>query len=250
MLKIADNQSCRTLTSADTAVAMFPYNEHSPMIPIKAVLFDYGMVLSGPPDPDAWDHMRSITGLSEDLFHTVYWAHRHAYDRGDLDAETFWNQAVSATKALLTPDQLSALVAADVDYWSTLNHPMLAWVERLQGAGFPTGILSNMPAPMETGLRARHRWIDAFNHHTWSHAVNLAKPEAAIYLHAAQGLGLPTANILFLDDKAENIEAARATGMQAILYTDFPALEREMTARGIGDLLQFQRTTASLNAKI
>ena len=220
------------------------------MIPVKAVLFDYGMVLSGPPDPAAWAHMRDLTGLSEGLFHHGYWAHRHAYDRGDLSAETFWNNAVSETKALLTPGQLASLIAADVDYWSTLNQPMLAWAERLQGAGFPTGILSNMPAPMETGLRARHPWIDAFNHHTWSHAVNLAKPEPAIYLHAAQGLGLPPGNILFVDDKVENIEAALSAGMQAIHYTEFPAFEREMSARGLTPLLQLRRSTESKNGKI
>ena len=220
------------------------------MTPVQAVLFDYGMVLSGPPDPAAWARMRTITGLDEDRFHEGYWAHRHAYDRGDLNAETFWNQAVSQTKALLTPDQLAALIAADVDYWSTLNQPMLAWVERLQSAGFPTGILSNMPAAMETGLRARHPWIEAFNHHTWSHAVNLAKPEPAIYAHAAQGLGVPSANILFLDDKAENIDAALSAGMQAIFYSSFPSLEREMTARGLVSLLQLQRTTESQNGKI
>jgi putative hydrolase of the HAD superfamily len=210
------------------------------MTPVKAVLFDYGMVLSGPPDPAAWTRMRTITGLSEDLFHRGYWAYRHAYDRGDLNAETFWNKAVSETKVLLTPEQLANLISADVDYWSTLNQPMLDWVRRLQDAGFPTGILSNMPAAMETGLRARHPWIESFNHHTWSHAVNLAKPEPAIYLHAAQGLGLPHANILFLDDKAENIEAALSAGMQAILYTDFPTLEHEMTARGLAPLLELQ----------
>ena len=220
------------------------------MTPVKAVLFDYGMVLSGPPDPSAWERMRTVTGLSEDLFHSGYWAHRHAYDRGDLNAQAFWSKAASASNTLLTPNQLASLIAADIDYWSTLNPPMLAWVERLQRAGVPTGILSNMPDPMETGLRARYAWIEAFDHHTWSHALNLAKPEPAIYLHAAQGLGVEPANILFLDDKAENIEAALTAGMQAMQYTDHPAFEREMTARGLGPLLQLQGHSESQNGKI
>ncbi len=220
------------------------------MVPIKAVLFDYGMVLSGPPDPAAWTRMRAITGLAEERFHHGYWAHRHAYDRGDLNAQTFWNHAVSESKALLTSDQIDDLIAADVDYWSTLNQPMLAWVARLQAIGFPTGILSNMPAAMETGLRARHPWIESFHHHTWSHAVNLAKPEPAIYRHAAQGLDFPPGNILFLDDKTENIEAALAAGMQAILYTDFRTLERELTERGLASLLQLRGSSESRNGAI
>jgi putative hydrolase of the HAD superfamily len=220
------------------------------MTPIKAVLFDYGMVLSAPPDPAAWARMLSLTNLSEEQLHRGYWAHRHAYDRGDLTAESFWNHAAAPTHAILTPQQLTALIAADVDYWSTLNPPMLAWARSLQQASIPTGILSNMPGPMETGLRARYSWIDEFTHHTWSHAVNLAKPEPAIYLHAAEGLQTPPANILFLDDRPENIEAALAIGMQAIHYTTHAAFVDQMRARNLASLLQLEGHTASQNGKL
>jgi putative hydrolase of the HAD superfamily len=217
---------------------------------IQAVLFDYGMVLSAAPDPAAWARMLSLTNLSEEQLHRGYWAHRHAYDRGDLTAESFWNRAAAPTHAILTPDQLTALIAADVDYWSTLNPPMLAWARSLQQTRIPTGILSNMPGPMETGLRARYPWIDEFAHNTWSHAVNLAKPEPAIYLHAAEGLRTPPANILFLDDRLENIETALTIGMQAIHYTTHPAFIDEMQARNLNHLLQLQGHTASQNGKL
>jgi putative hydrolase of the HAD superfamily len=220
------------------------------MAPVKAVLFDYGMVLSAPPDPAAWARMLSVTNLSEEQLHRGYWAHRHAYDRGDLTAESFWNAAAASTHAILTPEQLAALIAADVDYWSTLNPPMLEWAQQLQRAGIPTGILSNMPDAMETGLRARHQWIEAFTHNTWSHSLNLAKPEPAIYLHAAEGLRTAPANILFLDDKAENIEAAHAIDMQAIQYTTHAAFVDEMHARDLDHLLQLEGHTASQNGKI
>jgi putative hydrolase of the HAD superfamily len=220
------------------------------MPPIKAVLFDYGMVLSGPPDPTAWARMLSITGLNEEILHREYWAHRHAYDRGDLNAESFWHTAASGAGIVLTPQQFADLVATDTEYWSTLNPPMIAWVSQLQHAGIPTGILSNMPDAMEAGLRARHAWIESFDHHTWSHAVNLAKPEPGIYHHAVQGLQTPPENILFLDDKSENIEAALAAGMQAIQYSTHAAFEQEMHARGLDYLLQLERNTASQNGKL
>jgi putative hydrolase of the HAD superfamily len=127
---------------------------------------------------------------------------------------------------------------------------MLKWVERLQRAGIRTGILSNMPDAMETGLRARHHWIESFDHHTWSHTVNLAKPEPAIYLHAAEGLHTPPANILFIDDKTENIDAALTVGMQAIQYTTHNAFEQEMHTRGLDYLLQLEGHIASQNGKL
>jgi putative hydrolase of the HAD superfamily len=206
--------------------------------PVKAVLFDYGMVLSSAPDPAAWARIRTITGLAEDLIHREYWAHRHAYDRGDLNAEAYWHKAAAGAGIVLSPTQLTDLIAADTDLWATLNPPMLEWAQHLQRSGVPTGILSNMPDAMEAGLRARHRWIEAFDHHTWSHSLHLAKPEPAIYLHAAEGLHTPPENILFIDDRAENIEAALAVGMQAILYTTHQAFEQEMHDRGLAHLLQ------------
>ena len=220
------------------------------MAQVKAVLFDYGMVLSASPDPAAWSRMRSIAGLSEDILHREYWSHRHAYDRGELSAAAYWNKAAAGAGIVLTPDQLAQLLAADVDYWSTLNLPMLAWAQSLQRAGIPTGILSNMPDAMEQGLRARYPWIENFKHHTWSHSLKLAKPEPDIYLHAAEGLHTPAANILFIDDKAENIEAALAIGMQAIQYTTHQAFEQEMHARGLDALLQLEGHTDSQNGKL
>jgi putative hydrolase of the HAD superfamily len=220
------------------------------MTPVKAVLFDYGMVLSAPPDPAAWARILTITNLSEDILHREYWAHRHAYDRGDLTADTYWHKAAAGAGIVLTPTQLTELIAADTDLWSQLNPPMLEWAQQLQRAGIPTGILSNMPDAMEAGLRARYQWIEAFDHNTWSHSLNLAKPEPAIYLHAAEGLQTPPANILFIDDKAENIEAAHAVGMQAIQYTTHAAFVDEMHARNLDHLLQLEGHTASQNGTI
>jgi putative hydrolase of the HAD superfamily len=217
------------------------------MTPVHAVLFDYGMVLSGPPNPASWSRMLDIANLSEEQLHNGYWTHRHAYDRGDITAESFWTQAAAPTHAILTPSQLASLIAADVDYWSTINPPMLAWARSLQQAGILTGILSNMPLDLETGLRARHRWIDDFPHHTWSHSLKLAKPEPAIYRNAVDGLQTPSENILFLDDKPENIAAAEALGLQAIQYTTHNAFEREMHRRGLDHLLQLEGHTAFQN---
>jgi putative hydrolase of the HAD superfamily len=208
------------------------------------------MVLSAAPDPAAWVRIRAVTDLSEETLQREYWTYRHAYDRGDLTADTYWHKVAVGAGITLTPAQLTQLIAADVDFWSTLNLPMLEWAQRLQRAGISTGILSNMPDAMETGLRARHSWIDSFDHNTWSHAINLAKPEPAIYLYAAEGLQTPPANILFLDDKAENIAAALDVGMQAIQYTTHQAFEQEMHTRGLDSLLQLDGHIDSQNGKL
>ena len=214
------------------------------MNPVKAVLFDYGMVLSGPPDPAAWQRIRTITNLDEEPLHREYWAHRHDYDRGTLTGEAFWHKAAAGAGIVLTPQQVAELIDADTDLWSQINQPMLDWAQRLQRAGIRTGILSNIGDAMTTGLTRRHAWLKAFDHHTWSYALKLAKPELEIYRAAAEGLATPPANILFIDDRAENITAAQAAGMQAIQYTDHATFEHDMRERGLTALLELNQTAA------
>jgi len=132
------------------------------MNPVKAVLFDYGMVLSGPPDPAAWQRIRTITNLDEEPLHREYWAHRHDYDRGTLSGVAFWHKAAAGAGIALTPQQVAQLIDADTDLWSQLNQPMLDWAQRLQRAGIRTGILSNIGDAMTTGLTRRHAWLKAF----------------------------------------------------------------------------------------
>ena len=205
---------------------------------IQAVLFDYGMVLSTGPSPAAWKQMLDITGFSEETLQKGYWAFRHDYDRGDLTGPEYWARVAEAGQTIFTPDQISSLIEADIALWTQLNEPMLDWAQRLQRAGVRTGILSNIGDAMTEGLLKKFEWIGGFHHCVWSYRLRMAKPEEAIYKAAAEGLDTPPANILFVDDKPENIEAARHAGMQAIQYSDHDSFEREMRERGYADLLE------------
>ena len=221
----------------------FPYQENpapttaTAVARVDTVVFDYGMVLSGPPDPTAWAHMRSITGLDEDHLHASYWKFRHDYDRGALTGRAYWHAVAADAGTPFTDTQIAELLAADVDLWTVPNRPMIEWAARLQSAGVRTGILSNIGDAMADGLKARLPWLSGFDHCTWSHELLMAKPEPAIYLKTAELMHVAPANILFIDDKQENVEAARTVGMQAIQYTGQPAFRREMRARGFASLL-------------
>lgn len=204
------------------------------MADIQAVLFDFGKVLTLAPNQVAWRRMLEIGKLSEAQLEERYWALRDDYDAGLLTSDMYWQRIAGHE---LSPEELRGLKAADVDLWTDMNAPMLEWVAALHAAGFPTGILSNMPDAMAEGLCARFDWIANFDHTVWSHALKMRKPDPAIYAAAIKGLNLPAANILFIDDKQENIEAAVGAGMQAILYRDHEHFVQEMNSRGLGHLL-------------
>ena len=119
---------------------------------VDAVLFDYGLVLSGPPDPVAWERMRAITGIDEERLHAVYWALRHDYDRGALTGQDYWRAVAANVGIALDDAQMTALLVADIDLWTQLNRPMVEWAGRLQRAGVRTGILSNIGDCIAEGM--------------------------------------------------------------------------------------------------
>lgn len=206
--------------------------------PVQAVLFDYGMVLSAPPDPNQWQRMLQISGLEQQAFEQGYWVFRHAYDRGELSGIDYWHQVAQSAGTSFDSAQIAGLIDADVELWTLPNSPMIEWARQLQSSGVRTGILSNIGDAMTDGLLRKLEWLSGFDHHTWSYRLLLAKPEAAIYEAAARGLDTSPANILFIDDKLENIQAAHDSGMQAIQYSDHAVFLREMERRGFGHLLQ------------
>jgi putative hydrolase of the HAD superfamily len=204
---------------------------------IDAVLFDYGQVLSGPPNPEAWATLREVSRLDEEHLHTSYWKFRHDYDRGALTGTAYWHAVATNAEVLFDDAQMKALMAADIDVWSQLNPPMVEWAQRLQCAGMRTGILSNIGDAIGEGVVARMPWLAGFDYCGWSHAMKAAKPDPAIYIQAAEGLKTTPRNILFIDDRAENIAAAVEFGMQTVHYTTHADFEREMRQRGLVGLL-------------
>lgn len=201
--------------------------------PIRAVLFDFGLVLSGPPDPAAWSRLKAVFDVDDKALNTAYWRHRHDYDRGDLNAPSYWGAIANDLGKEIDVDKLRLLVEADTDLWTFENEPMVAWAKSLPARGLKRGILSNIGDAMEQGVLERCAWLADFDHHTFSHRLLMAKPEAAIYLYAAAGLGLPPEEILFIDDREENVAAARALGMKAIHYTDHTAFLAELHDLGL-----------------
>lgn len=186
---------------------------------IRAVLFDYGLVLSGPPDPVAWRRMEIILNTGNDELHSAYWRHRLDYDLGVLNGVSFWRTIGAELEHPPSENELVGLLQADVDLWTQPNQPMIDWAAALQDAGISTGILSNMPDAMEAGIVARSAWIARFQHSTFSHNLGIVKPDERIYRHAIAAVGEPAEATLFIDDRIENVDAARAVGLQAIQYT-------------------------------
>jgi putative hydrolase of the HAD superfamily len=207
-------------------------------IKISAVLFDYGMVLSNVPEDLAWRQLERVLDSDQETFQTAYWKYRDAYDRGALTAQTYWETVGRDLDKPIDADVLRALIDADTIVWTQPNLAMMEWAANLNRAGIKTGILSNIGDAMEAGVLGRFPALSEFTHHTFSHRLGIAKPDAGIYSYAVGGLGVPAGEILFVDDREENILAAREAGMVAVQYTGHGGFVEEMGRMGLGWLLE------------
>lgn len=204
---------------------------------LRAVVFDFGMVLSGPPDPAAWAAMLRVSGLNEERFEPLYWADRAAYDEGKLTGVTFWQSFLR--KAELPPDQGMAeeLNRLDCRFWTVQNPAMVAWQLALKQHGLLTGILSNMGDSTLASIERTFDWIRRFDVLVWSYQLRIAKPDPAIYCHTLAQLGTLPEETLFIDDKLENIEAAQALGFQAIQFFSVERLRQQLISAGLEAVL-------------
>ncbi len=118
-------------------------------------------------------------------------------------------------------------------------------VERLIGtAGIETGMLSNTnehhwarQGPDPAGVLPHFPTAGLLKHRHASHLIGHAKPDARIYEAFAAAVGRAPGEILFFDDLADNIAAARASGWQAaeIDHTGDTAaqIERHLREHGV-----------------
>ena len=206
-------------------------------IKISAVLFDYGMVLSNVPEELHWRQLEKVLEAEQSGFQAAYWKYRDAYDRGALSAEAYWESVARDLDKAIDASTLRRLIDADTNVWTQPNVEMMEWAARLNRAGIKTGILSNIGDAMELGVLGRFPALREFSHHTFSHRLGIAKPDAEIYRHAVEGLGVPAGEILFVDDREENILAARDAGMVAVRYAGHAGFVAEMRRMGLGWLL-------------
>jgi putative hydrolase of the HAD superfamily len=199
---------------------------------IRAVILDYGKVLARCPTTEEFGRMAKMFNVNFESFYQLWGASRGSYDRDDLTAEEYWSKMAAETNTSLNSRQIESLRKMEVEIWDHTNPAMLEWVSRLRAAGIKTGLLSNMPWDLINHLRANCPWLENFDFKTFSAEVRLIKPAPGIYEHSLRGLGVSAPEALFVDDRENNIQAARALGMHAVQFQSVGQLKHDLEALG------------------
>ena len=155
------------------------------------------------------------------------------WERGLITAREFFERTLFRTSPDLGIgfDELWAMVCAESRVLYVESFDVL---KSLRASGrYRMATLNNESRELNA-----HR-LDAFGLRTCfelficSGYVHEMKPAPRIYEDAIAISGFPAAAAVFIDDKAENCEAARAQGMQAIHFQAPVQLRNELTQLGI-----------------
>ena len=94
---------------------------------------------------------------------------------------------------------------------------------------YKTAVLSSAFSNVRTEIAG---WVNEtiFDTLVYSAEVGLNKPDAEIYRCALSRLEVPAEYSVFIDDRPENVEGARAVGMMGILFSSSEQLRRDLNA--------------------
>jgi putative hydrolase of the HAD superfamily len=192
----------------------------------NTVVFDLGEVLV--PSRAVLPFLAAELGVTVDELGAAYWASRAAYDLGGSAAD-YWTSVLRALGR--APDQalLDRLTEMDSAKWSLLPQASADLLAQLHAAGVRLGVLSNAPGPLAATVRAAP-WTAGIAHLVFSAEVALAKPDPAIYARADAAYGTTPDEVVFFDDRVENVEAARAHGWDAHVWAG-PEAALDLVAR-------------------
>lgn len=188
---------------------------------IRAVLFDFGGVISSSPF-EAFAHLETERGLPADFIRTVNatdpdtnaWA---KLERGEVDLDTFgslWSEEARALGHELDGRLVLERLAGEI-------RPEMVDAIRACRTKYKTACLTNnftrAEAMLSDEVAAVYGLFDAILE---SRVLGVRKPDPRFYEFACEALDVEPDECVFLDDLGVNLKPARALGMHTIKVTD------------------------------
>ena len=152
------------------------------------------------------------------------------YESGDVTTAEFHQEFCQRANVEVSLEELT-LAWGDI---FEIIPQSLALAANLRSAGHQVGILSNTcEAHWDFAVSRFSSLSTFFDPVITSYSVRSMKPARGIYEAAAASVNIPPNELFFVDDRAENVEAARALGWNARLFTTQAQLAADLECLGV-----------------
>lgn len=136
------------------------------------------------------------------------------YEKGQVSREAFFAEVRRMSGYRGSAEQFYGFFA---DVFSPIT-PMIEFQRRLKSAGVPTYIFSNTNDLAIEHIRAQYPFFAGFDGYVLSYEHGAMKPEPALYGAVESASGKRGSEILYFDDREENIAGGAARGWQSVLH--------------------------------
>jgi len=197
---------------------------------IKAVVFDFGGVMTTTTMPERVRKCVKELGVDWQLLETGFAKYRRLMDGGFMNLEEMYELIWADADVKLTAEQQSRILEEDfasfLDGYRNLR--TRDWMRELKAAGYQIGILTNMPPAMAVRFKVVYAdFIELADAMVISGEEKMFKPQRRIYDLMTKRIGCDPASICFIDDVESNCEGARHAGWQAIRFVSNAQVESD-----------------------
>lgn len=211
----------------------------------QAIVFDFGGVLTGEPNREAVVHfIQESFGLSNEEFEKINQEKRLAVKQGKTDEE-FW-LSFAKKKSITLPANWNHSFKSAMRDAIGVNPYMYALVEELRAQQIPIALLSNIDERLSKIIRDFGLY-EPFDPCLLSCEIGIEKPDPKAYELLLAKLDLPAKEILFIDDRPENVEAAKKIGIDALLFESPQQLRKELLKRELLNVKKKSANPSSIN---
>ena len=179
----------------------------------RHVAFDWGGVFTvGTFDGRSTQNVADRAGVPVERVRESYFRHVRQLEVGAWSLPQFWTVLQEEAGIPLPYDEFEELYLGSVHD----NAPMYASLAAIP-ADVRVGLLSNNYPVVSDHLRrdARFGRFDAL---VFSNEIGHKKPAPEAFAALEEAMGVPAAQVAFVDDVQENIDAAHAAGFHGLLY--------------------------------
>jgi putative hydrolase of the HAD superfamily len=198
----------------------------------EVVLFDVGGVLL----TNGWDHVQRAAVAEQFQLDRAAFEARHPEPYDALERDTIsMSEYLQATvfyelRSFSEDEFIEAMKAQSVPIPSNA----LGVLGEVAGScDRMIGLLNNESRLLHEYRMDKYGIEDYLDLQLSSCYLGLRKPDADIYRRALDILGRPGDRVIFIDDRANNTEAARAAGIHAIQFLGEEQLRRDLKQIGI-----------------
>jgi HAD superfamily hydrolase (TIGR01509 family) len=195
---------------------------------IRALILDYGGVLSRPQDASSVQRMAKLLNQDAHDLIQVYRARRTPYDSGLVSGEQYWRGVLEHYGIDSDGFDISRMIGYDIQSWTQLNETMVRFVTKVRDVIHRLAVLSNMTQDTLASMRRDFHWLELFDVQVYSCEVGCSKPGREIYERCLDGLDVPSSDCLFVDDSPENVRGALQVGIPAFQFKTYAGFLTEL----------------------